>query len=115
MFLSFISSRTRHEYAAVGPKVNLAARLMQAAEGREPPILCDAETVDAAKETFKFTPCTPIHVKGKEYVIVNVYLFRAHYRPEKLLMFICPVRRIAHLPPVVHTLHNLCLVVRKNS
>ena len=65
--------RTRHEYAAVGPKVNLAARLMQLAEGHCPPILCDSETVEAAKEDFQFTACLPVQVKGKEYV-VNIKL-----------------------------------------
>lgn len=41
---------------------------MQAAEGRTPPILCDSETVEAAKEEFNFIACTPIQVKGKECV-----------------------------------------------
>lgn len=48
--------------------MNLAARLMQAAEGRHPPLLCDTETVEAAKEVFTFKACTPVQVKGKEYV-----------------------------------------------
>ena len=54
---------------------------MQAAEGRHPPLLCDTETVEAAKEVFNFKACTPVQVKGKEFVFSfprSVVLYESH-------------------------------------
>jgi DNA-binding response OmpR family regulator len=51
----------RRAYGVLGDKTNLAARLMQAADGR---ILCDEGVYQAAKSDLSFDPLPPIVVKG---------------------------------------------------
>ena len=63
-----IGHASRREYTIIGRVVNLAARLMLAAEaeaqGRE--ILCDAETVHAARDAFQFEALPPRPLKHFE-------------------------------------------------
>ncbi len=56
-------SSERRTYGAIGEHVNLAARLMQAAEGN---ILCDETIFQAAQRRLVFESLPPIKVKGKE-------------------------------------------------
>jgi CheY-like chemotaxis protein/predicted metal-dependent HD superfamily phosphohydrolase len=64
-------STTQRTYGALGDKTNLAARLMQAAEGG---ILCDEAVYEAARTHLGFQVLPPIRVKGKTEPI-------AVYRP----------------------------------
>jgi CheY-like chemotaxis protein len=54
-------SAARRAYGVLGDKTNLAARLMQGADGR---ILCDEGVYQAAKADMGFDPLPPIAVKG---------------------------------------------------
>jgi hypothetical protein len=56
-------SSTQQTYGVMGNRVNLAARLMQAADGR---ILCDDAIYQAAGAQFDFEILPPIHIKGRE-------------------------------------------------
>jgi CheY-like chemotaxis protein/class 3 adenylate cyclase len=56
-------SSTQRTYGVMGNRVNLAARLMQAANGR---ILCDDAIYQAAQAQFHFEILPPIHLKGRE-------------------------------------------------
>ena len=70
----------RREYTLAGAKVNLAARLMQAAakadeKGEPCGVLCDAQTVSAVPEgSCQFEELPPIFVKGKAEMVT---IFRA--------------------------------------
>jgi CheY-like chemotaxis protein len=55
---------SRRTYGVLGNQANLAARLMQAAGGRE--ILCDLACREAAKGDFEFAVLPEIRVKGRE-------------------------------------------------
>lgn len=59
----------RRDYAIIGGTMNLAARLMQAAEtldhGSAAPILCDSATYDAARIRLAFEELPPLTLKGK--------------------------------------------------
>lgn len=62
---------SRFEYSLSGAPANLAARLMQAANGG---ILCDEATRIGCRQQIDFEHLTPLHVKGREAPI-------AVYRP----------------------------------
>ena len=56
----------RREYTIIGAVVNLAARLMQAANDG---ILCDVRTFERTKEKIIFETLTPIKVKGRDEAV----------------------------------------------
>lgn len=58
-----VGSEARQEYTVMGDVVNLAARLMQAAEARQ--ILISGDTQDFVKDGFVWEHFEPISVKGK--------------------------------------------------
>lgn len=63
VFCGIVGTERRREYLSTGPVMSLAARLMQAA-GRD--ILCDEQTIRAAREHFAFGDAEPITLKGFE-------------------------------------------------
>jgi class 3 adenylate cyclase/predicted ATPase len=65
VYCGVVGSPIRREYTVLGDAVNLAARLMQVAEGK---ILCDRATCDAAP-SLSFLPLPAIRVKGKAQAI----------------------------------------------
>jgi adenylate cyclase len=56
-------SPTRHSYGAISGDVNIAARLMQSAAAGQ--ILVTASLAQQEQKQFLFTPCPPLHIKGK--------------------------------------------------
>ncbi|MBF2028142.1 MAG: AAA family ATPase [Oscillatoriales cyanobacterium C42_A2020_001] len=65
VYCGVVGSHVRREYTVLGDAVNLAARLMQAADGK---ILCDRATYEAA-DSLSFLPLPAIQVKGKANAI----------------------------------------------
>ena len=61
-FCGSVGNEIRSEYTMHGINVNLAARLMQAAET----ILCDENTYEATRSEIQFVDMDPIHVKGRD-------------------------------------------------
>lgn len=66
-FCGTVGNTDRCEYTVLGDVVNLAARLVQAGDGRA--ILCDHFTFMAARTQFLFEALPPISVKGKSHAI----------------------------------------------
>ncbi len=62
-FCGPVGSVQRQEYMILGPAMNLAARLMQTAQGEERP-LCTEEIVEAAKSKIAFEPFKALRLKG---------------------------------------------------
>ena len=62
VFCGVIGNAQRREYTLIGATVNIAVRLMQAAENE---ILCDETTYRAARESVPFDALPKIVVKGK--------------------------------------------------
>ncbi len=63
VFCGPIGNATRREYTIYGDVVNLAARLMQAAQEDE--VLCDVTTYDGAHTELMFDKLPPFVLKGK--------------------------------------------------
>ena len=63
VFCGAIGDNTRAEYTVMGDAVNLAARLMQQAEGR---VLVEGHTWRLARDTAHFVALEPLQLKGKQ-------------------------------------------------
>lgn len=66
-FCGAIGTATRREYTMVGDVVNLAARLMEAAQHD---IFCDTATYQAAVQRLEFTPLDAMSIKGKTLPVI---------------------------------------------
>jgi class 3 adenylate cyclase len=70
------SATRRREYSMIGPTVNLAARLMQAAtrlaQDEGPQVFCDATTRQTANGNLRFRDHAPLQLKGLD-TLVDVF------------------------------------------
>jgi len=73
-FCGEVGDDNRREYTVLGTIVNLAARLMNRANGG---LLCDRATRNAAPDAFRWTALTPLRLKGVAKPVPN-------FRPEPL-------------------------------
>ncbi|HEC77876.1 MAG TPA: tetratricopeptide repeat protein [candidate division WOR-3 bacterium] len=62
VFAGTIGSREKKEYTIIGEAVNMASRLMDAADDRE--ILVSGRVFRQTRYLFEYQPLKPIHVKG---------------------------------------------------
>lgn len=65
-FCGTVGNASRREYTLIGASINLAARLMQEADGE---VLCDEATARAAQDAFGFVALPPRTLKGWEQPI----------------------------------------------
>ncbi|HJR62734.1 MAG TPA: AAA family ATPase [Gemmatimonadaceae bacterium] len=108
VFCGIYGTHDRRQYTIVGPSVNLAARLMQAADGRA---LCDATTASAPqrRRAVHLLSLAPLQVKGRDAPVSAFELVSAPSgaerpaRPEPAVM----IGRIAERAAVAQALHAL--------
>jgi class 3 adenylate cyclase/tetratricopeptide (TPR) repeat protein len=75
LFCGDYGGRSRREYGVLGPAINMAARLMEIADGE---ILCGAATAEAVRDRVSFVLLQPQHVKGRSAPIQT-------FRPVRML------------------------------
>lgn len=92
-------------FTVIGPRVNLAARLMQSAAGR---VLVDDETAQRCREPFAFEEL-PLQLKGIDEPVIA----RIAHPPAARLRPAAPVRRAAVVPdvPIVDRTDELAAII----
>jgi class 3 adenylate cyclase/tetratricopeptide (TPR) repeat protein len=95
-------NKTRQDFALLGGHLNLAARLMQAAESGT--LLCDGETYAAARGTQAFDRLPPYVLKGLE-TPTDVYRLAPAHDPEQRITAL--VDRTSELATASATLEAL--------
>jgi class 3 adenylate cyclase/tetratricopeptide (TPR) repeat protein len=80
VFCGVIGNTRRREYTITGDAVNIASRLMNAAQagiqepdGNQAAILCDSATHEAAKSRVDFNRLEPLAIRGKSQ-LVSIYV-----------------------------------------
>eukprot|EP00494_Astrolonche_serrata_P027292 UN27555 len=111
VYCGLVGAGSSREYGVLGDLVNLAARLMQAADGG---ILCSAETVKQIKHDceIRFKMLDPIKVKGKTK---KIHIYTPSYHAYKSLhlteqpqqLVDCTVGRAGVLKTIYNLLSNM--------
>jgi len=68
-YCGVVGGNFRHEYAVLGPSVNLAARLMSLPKHKHPGILVDDEVRKKAGKTANFRPHDLVKAKGYSHLV----------------------------------------------
>lgn len=85
-FCGMVGSDVRREMAVVGDTMNVASRLMEAAQRlpATPRVLCDAATVHGAETRVEFESIWPLAVKGKAEPVMVARALRGRGRAARV-------------------------------